>query len=101
MSSSRRLCLLLTIDRRSGKFAEFLKTLEERSAQGDEIYLYCLDEAVQELDALLSRDRAHLRLFACAYAAMRRSLPRPAAVTYGGLGLLADLILGTDEFLAF
>ncbi|VVM05296.1 hypothetical protein MAMC_00501 [Methylacidimicrobium cyclopophantes] len=97
----RRLCLLLTVDRRSPIFTRFLETLKERSACGDDIYLYCIDEGVREVEMLLPRAGPRLRLFACAYAAMRRSLPRNAAVTYGGLGLLADLILGTGEFLAF
>ncbi|WP_018290294.1 hypothetical protein [Verrucomicrobium sp. 3C] len=82
-------------------FTDFLLTAEERSRQGYNIYLYCLDNGVREIDALLPRASPRFRLFGCAYAALRRSLPRKADVTYGGLGLLADLILGTDEFLAF
>jgi hypothetical protein len=82
-------------------FTAFLKTIEERSEQGDEIYLYCLDDGVREIEALLPRVSPRLRLFGCAYAGLRRSLPRVADVTYGGLGLLADLILGTGEFMAF
>ncbi|MDD2676369.1 MAG: hypothetical protein PHP75_02735 [Methylacidiphilaceae bacterium] len=98
---SRQLCILLTVDRRSPLFAAFLKALEERSEQGDEIYLYCLDDGVREIQALLPRVGPRLRLFGCAYAGLRRSLPRVTEVTYGGLGLLADLILGTSEFMAF
>lgn len=100
-SSPRRLCLLLTVDRRSSQFTGFLQALEERSARGEEIYLYCIDEGIREIDSLLPHAGARLRLFGCAYAAMRRSLPRHPEATYGGLGLLADLILGTDELLAF
>lgn len=82
-------------------FAAFLKTMEERSKQGDDMYLYCLDDGVREIQTLLPRVGPRLRLFGCAYASLRRSLPRVADVTYGGLGLLADLILGTAEFMAF
>ncbi|MDD4932752.1 MAG: hypothetical protein PHO89_04715 [Methylacidiphilaceae bacterium] len=82
-------------------FTEFLQALEERSRQGNDIYLYCLDDGIREIDTLLPRAGPRLRLFGCAYAALRRSLPRKADVTYGGLGLLTDLILGTGEFLAF
>ncbi len=100
-SSPRQLCLLLTVDRRNEQFTQFLKTLEERRAQGEQIYLYCLDDGIREIDSLLPLADPQLRLFGCAYAAMRRSLPRNPGVTYGGLGLLADLISGTDELLAF
>lgn len=89
------------MDRRSAQFTDFLKALEERSDRGEELYLYCLDDGIQEIDFLLSRGGARLRVFGCAYAALRRSLPRNPEATYGGLGLLADLILGTDELLAF
>ncbi|QSR84304.1 hypothetical protein [Methylacidimicrobium sp. B4] len=100
-SSPKQLCLLLTVDRRSEQFSQFLQVLEERRARGEQIYLYCLDDGIREIDSLHALAGPQLRLFGCAYAAMRRSLPRNPDVTYGGLGLLADLISGTAELLAF
>ncbi|CAB4242683.1 conserved protein of unknown function [Methylacidimicrobium sp. AP8] len=99
--SPKQICLLLTVDRRSERFASFLQALEERRKQGDLVYLYCLDEGIREIDSFIPQAGPQLRLFGCAYAAMRRSLPRNPEVLYGGLGLLADLISGTDELLAF
>ena len=69
----------------------------------DEVYLYCLDDAVNGLaDERLQTLRGHgLRLFACAFAAQRRKLPQTENALYGGLTMLNDVMAATDRFVSF
>ena len=69
----------------------------------DEVYLYCLDDAVQGVgdQRLQSLRTQGLRLFACAFAAQRRKLPQNENALYGGLTMLNDVMAATDRFVSF
>ncbi len=72
--------------------------------RGADCYLYLIDDAVRALDdqrvrALPARGA---RLFVCAYGCQKRRLPLQdlEGVTYCGLVVLADVVNGTDRFVA-
>ena len=85
---------------------EFRRGVESAAAslnKGSKTYVYCIDEAVEGVgDAQLQslRERG-LVLYACAYGAQRRGLPTNELAVFAGLGVLGDMIAGTDEFLSF
>lgn len=70
---------------------------------GIDVFLYCLDDAVCGLgDVQLNElKKRGIKLFACAYAARNRNIPFSADVIFCGLGVLSDIINGTDRFVAF
>ena len=85
---------------------DFQRGMEAAAAAlqvGTKVYLYCIDEAVAGVSeaALQSLRERGLILYACAFAAQRRGLPINDLATYAGLGVLGDLLAGTDEFLSF
>ncbi len=68
-----------------------------------QVYLYLLDDAINgmedsELNALIA---AGAKVMACAYGARKRNLPLNDSITFGGLGLLNNLITKTDRFVGF
>ena len=69
----------------------------------DEVYLYCLNEAVRGVeDERLQGLKAHgLRLFACSFSAQRRKLPQTENALYGGLTMLNDMMATTDRLVSF
>jgi len=103
--SPRGLKLGILISTRPGTagFVHGLRLAEAALSEGLEVYLYCIDDAVHGVsDAGLQTLRARgLRLFACAYGAQRRGIPRTDLATFAGLTLLNDLIGGTDRFVSF
>ena len=72
-------------------------------AAGADVYLYCIDDAVQGVrDTELQRLKASgLKLYACAYGAHRRHIPVDDAATFAGLTVVSDLVSGTDKFISF
>lgn len=85
---------------------DFQRGVEAAAAaleNGDKVYLYCIDDAVAGVGEarLQSLSQRGMILYACAYAAHRRGLPINELATYAGLGVLGDLLAGTDEFLSF
>ena len=71
-------------------------------ARGAEVYLYLIDDGVAGVEdprvqALGDRGA---RLFVCAYGCQKRRLPLSDKATNCGLVVLADVINGTDRFLA-
>ena len=72
-------------------------------AAGSKVYLYCIDDAVlgladEQLQALKPRG---LNLYACAYGALKRNIPVSDLAVFAGLGVVSDLMAGTDRFLSF
>lgn len=65
-------------------------------------FLYLIDEGVRAVDdpRLLGLATRGARLFVCAYGRRKRSLPLrdPDRVTYCGLGVLTQLLDGTERF---
>ena len=80
-----------------------MRLAETALAEGVDVYLYCMDEAVHELNhprlqALRARG---LKLYACAYGVQRRNLPRDGPAVYAGLTIVSDLMAATDRFVSF
>ncbi len=99
----KKLGLLISSKPDSPKFQHGLQLAETALAEGVDVYLYCIDDAVtgvadQKLQALKERG---LKLYACAYGAHRRSIPLSDRATFAGLTVVSDLIAGTDRFLSF
>jgi hypothetical protein len=93
---------LLALPPHHPSFAATLASLRAELRDGQSLYLYCLHDGVLALSNpdLRSLSLSRTCLFACALAAEVRDLPRLPEITYGGLGLLSDLIAGTDRFVA-
>jgi hypothetical protein len=84
-------------------FRHGVRVAEAAMKRGVNVYLYCIDEAVQgiadvELQALKS---SGLNLYACAYGAHKRNLALTDHATFAGLTVVNDIIAGTDRFLCF
>lgn len=67
---------------------------------GRRVFVYCIDDAVSGLEdsrMQLIRSKGAV-VYACAYGAHRRGIAVSDRAVFGGLGLLGDLLAGTDEF---
>jgi hypothetical protein len=83
----KKLGLMLSTSPDQPGFQHGLGLAEAALAQGVEVYLYCIDEAVRGLDEprLQSLAARGLRLYGCAYAAQRRRLPTDEKTNWAGL----------------
>jgi sulfur relay (sulfurtransferase) complex TusBCD TusD component (DsrE family) len=99
----KKLGILLSSSPERPGFQHGLRLAETALAEGVEVYVYCVDEAVRGLaDPHLRRLVVRgLKLFACAYGAQRRQLPRNEEAVFAGLGSLSDIMAATDRFLSF
>lgn len=84
-------------------FTHGLKLAEAALHAGIEVYLYCLDDAVEGIsDPRLQAMRERgMRLFACAYGARARGIAPGDHAIFSGLGTLSDLVAHTDRFVSF
>lgn len=99
----KKLGLLISSRPDSPKFQFGLRLADAALAEGVDVYLYCIDDAVNgvaqpQMQRL--KDRG-LKLYACAYGANRRNFPLSDQATFAGLTIVSDLIAGTDRFLSF
>jgi sulfur relay (sulfurtransferase) complex TusBCD TusD component (DsrE family) len=99
----RKLGLLMSCSPENPNFERGLRLAEQALAEGVNVYLYCIDEAVPgitnpHLQTL--KDRG-IKLFACAYGAQRRNLALGGHATFAGLTVVSDLIAATDRFVSF
>ena len=101
--AARKLGILISVDPAHPNFHRGLQLATAALNAKDEVYLYCLDDAVRGVgDDRVQTLRTHgLRLFACAFAAQRRKLPQTENALYGGLTMLNDVIASTDRFVSF
>lgn len=101
--AARKLGILISVDPSHPNFHRGLQLATAALNAKDEVYLYCLDEAVRGIgDQRVQSLRTHgLRLFACAFAAQRRKLPQTENALYGGLTMLNDVIAASDRFVSF
>jgi hypothetical protein len=99
----KKLGLLLSISPDHPNFARGLNLAEAALAEGVDVYLYCIDEAVPGVnsDRLQILKQRGLKLFACAYGAHRRHFPLSEKATFAGLTVVNDLITSTDRFVSF
>lgn len=99
----KKLGLLLSTRPEHPNFKHGLRLAEVALSQGLLVYLYCIDDAVwgvgdPKLQDLKSRG---LNLYACAYGAQRRNVPLSDLAAFAGLGVVSDLMAGSDRFLSF
>ncbi|HNQ88612.1 MAG TPA: DsrE family protein [Verrucomicrobiota bacterium] len=99
----KRLGLLLSTAATHPGFTHGIRLAEAALAQGLDVYLYCIDDAVTGVaDPRLQALRQNgLKLYACAYGAQRRRLPLTDHATFAGLTVLSDIIATTDRFVSF
>jgi hypothetical protein len=99
----RKLGILVSSQPDSAGFHHGLRLAETALAEGMDVYLYCIDEAVRGVgDTRLQALRgAGLKLYACAYGAQRRRIPVNDQAVFAGLTVVNDLINGTDRFVSF
>jgi sulfur relay (sulfurtransferase) complex TusBCD TusD component (DsrE family) len=101
--AGKKLGILLAAPPEHPNFKHGVKLAQAALAEGVQVYLYCIDEAVAgvPMPPLQTLQERGLRLFACAYGAQRRNLPVSEQAVFGGLAVLSDLIAGTDKFISF
>ncbi len=102
----RKLGILISVAPTHPNFHHGLQLATAALEAQDEVYLYCLDEAVrgvedERLQTLKAQNDDGLRLFACAFAAQRRKLSHGRNAIYGGLTMLNDVMAATDRFVSF
>ena len=99
----KKLGLLISASPQAPNFARGLKLAETALAQGVDVYLYCIDEAVPGVEqpaVQVLRERG-LKLYACAYGAHKRNYPLNDKAVFAGLTVVNDLVAGTDRFVSF
>ena len=84
-------------------FLHGVRTAEAAMQRGVNVYLYCIDEAVNGVsDPQLQKLKASgLNLYACAYGAHKRNLALTDHATFAGLTVVNDINAGTDRFVCF
>jgi len=99
----KKLGLLLSTSPGQPGFQHGLRLAEAALEEGVEVYLYCVDEGVRGVDEprLQSLAARGVKLYICAYGALRRGMDRRANVTYAGLAMLSDIMAATDQFASF
>jgi|SRR5439155_5461430 len=102
-SAPQKLGLLISVPPGHPNFTRGVCLAEAALAHGVDVYLYCIDGAVQGLDdPRLHKLKADgLKLFACAYGAQRRNIPMSEQATFSGLSILNDVIASADRFVSF
>jgi hypothetical protein len=99
----KKLGLLISVPPAHPNFGRGIRLAEAALDRGVQVYLYCIDEAVDGLDdpRLHKLKISGLKMFACAYGAQRRSILMGQQATFGGLTLVSDLIAATERFVSF
>lgn len=103
MLRGKKLGILISTRPDQPGFQQGLLVAEAALAQGVDVYLYCIDDAVMGVaDARLQALKPKgLKLYACAYGAQRRNIPMSKLAIFAGLTVVSDLMAGTDRFLSF
>lgn len=99
----KKLGILLSIPPDHRNFRHGLRLAETALEAGADVYLYCIDAAVnglpdRQLQALKTRG---LKLYACAFGAQRRQIPLSDQALFAGLTVVSDIIAATDRFISF
>src|SRR5438034_736636 len=98
----KKLGLLLSANPDHPNFKHGVRLAETALAQGVDVYLYCIDDAVRGIDdpRLQALKADGLKLFACAYGAHRRDVALSDKAVFAGLTVVSDLIAATDRFVS-
>lgn len=99
-NAAKKLGVLLSTSPGTPGFRRGLDAAAAGLETGARVFIYCIDDAVSGLtnERLQSLRERGAVLYACAYGAQRRGIPVNELAVFGGLGLLGDLLAGTDEF---
>ena len=99
----KKLGVLISARPDEPNFERGLRLAETALAQGVDVYLYCIDEAVPGVGGarVQSLKERGLKLYACAYGAHRRNLPLNDRAVFAGLTVVNDLVTATDRFVSF
>ena len=103
VAAGKKLGLLLTAAPDKPSFQHGVALATAALERGVQVYLYCIHDAVKgvgDLRLQMLRQRG-LVIYGCAYAAQQREMELTEVATFAGLGVLADIITGTDRFLSF
>jgi sulfur relay (sulfurtransferase) complex TusBCD TusD component (DsrE family) len=101
--TGKKLSLLISCGPQEPGFRHGVRLAQAALDAGLQVYLYCLDDAVNALaePSLQGLRQRGLNLFACAYGAQRRDLPVTDQAAFSGLSTLTDLVAGSDRFVSF
>ena len=99
----RKLGILISAGPATHSFRNGVRFAAAAVDAGCDVFLYCLDDAVDgvhdpHLQALKQRG---LRFYACAYGAHQRHLPVDSSATFAGLTIVSDLVASTERFVSF
>ena len=99
----KKLGLLLSTAPHHPNFSHGVRLAETALANGVEVYLYCIDDAVPGVqdERIIRLKERGVRLFACAYGAHKRNLATDGTALFAGLTVVADLMADTDRFISF
>jgi hypothetical protein len=99
----KKLGVLISCPPEAPGFLHGLRVAEAAIQRGVNVYLYCIDEAVQGVGNpdVQKLKASGLNLYACAYGAHKRNIALSAEATFAGLTVVNDLIVSTDRFVAF
>ena len=99
----KKLGLLISSHPGEASFQHGLRLAETALAQGVDVYLYCVDKAVQGLDdaRIIALKNQGVKLYACAFGAQKLNIALTDKATFAGLTVVSDLIANTDRFVSF
>lgn len=102
-SGAKKTGIMLSAAPGTSTFSLGLDRADRAVASGDQVYLYCIDDAVEGLTnpQFEKLQKAGAHLYACAYSLQRRGLVPPGIATLSGLTVLSDIMASTDEFHSF
>jgi len=95
--------IMLSASPRSPEFSAGVAQAERALHTGAQVYLYCIDSAVEGISdpRFATLKQAGVHLYACAYSLQRRGLVSPPDATLAGLTVLSDILASADEFHSF
>lgn len=99
----KTLGILLSTAPEHPNFTHGVRLAQTAVANGVEVYLYCIDEAMPGIrdERIRKLKDDGVRLFACAYGAHKRNLVTDDTALFAGLTVVADLMADTDRFVSF
>ena len=99
----KKLGILISCLPEQPNFTHGIRLAETALAEGVDVYLYCIDDAVKgvEKPEVQSLKERGLKLYACAYGANRRNYAMSDKAMFAGLTVVNDIVVGTDRFVSF
>jgi predicted peroxiredoxin len=99
----KKLGILISCKPDEPNFGRGMQLAKAAMAEGVDVYLYCIDDAVKGIegsDVQVLKEKG-LKLYACAYGAHRRNYALSDKAMFAGLTVVNDIIAGTDRFVSF